>query len=367
MGTYTRFRAARRGTCPQANHDEAHDRAQHDKAQHDKAQHDKAHHDKVHDRAHADTTTKPTTRSTMTHTTTHTTKNTTTLLTKLCAAVRAATLVAVLACAVLAREARAQESVTGTVERTVEINAAKEAGTADRVIAEVLNGSIELVVDPSVPAPRVVATFTVDGKDDKDLKRRIELVKLFAERAADQTVVVQPMFPGKAMARDSVAVRIVVPKCGDSALKVTNGTLRAVGTSGKLKMSCKNGSVRVERPAGSVDANTSLGPIDIVDAGAEVRASAANGPVTVTLADGNDLPFDVETRNGVASVEVGAGYDGIVTMHTTSGDLEVSDKGKHTRTPKLGDHSKTVEIGAATGNSAIRSTVGDITLTVRAK
>ena len=28
---------------------------------------------------------------------------------------------------------------------------------------------------------------------------------------------------------------------------------------------------------------------------------------------------------------------------------------------------QTVEIGAATGNSAIRSTVGDITLTVRAK
>ena len=106
----------------------------------------------------------------------------------------------------------------------------------------------------------LVGSFTVDGKDDKDLKRRIELVKLFAERAADQTVVVQPMFPGKAMARDSVAVRIVVPKCGDSALKVTNGTLRAVGTSGKIKLSCKNGSVRVERPAGSVDANTSLGP-----------------------------------------------------------------------------------------------------------
>jgi len=300
-----------------------------------------------------------------THTTTTTSRS---IPSRLC--VHALALASILAVAGTSRAARAQDSVTGSVERIVEIAAAKDAKPAvvlERVIAEAAAGSIELVVDATVAAPRVEAKFTVDGKDDKDLKRRMELVKLFAERAADQTVVVQPMFPGKAMARDSVALRIVVPGCGDSALKIADGSLRAAGTSGKLKLTSRKGAIRVERAAGSIDANATNGSIDIVDAGAEVRASAAEGAVTVVLADGNDLPFDVETRSGTARVEVGAGYDGIVTMHSTSGDLDVSDSGKRTRTPKLGDHSKTVEVGAATGNSAIRSTTGDIKLTVRAK
>ncbi|MFZ4749472.1 MAG: hypothetical protein ACOYMM_03075 [Phycisphaerales bacterium] len=295
------------------------------------------------------------------------TTRTRSLLTRPCMRAFALAIASILAVAGTTRAARAQESVTGSVERVAEIAAAKDPQAVERVIAEANAGSIELVVDAAVAAPRVEAKFTVDGKDDKDLKRRMELVKLFAERAADQTVVVQPMFPGKAMPRDSVALRIVVPRGGDSALKIANGSLRAFGTAGKLKLTSKNGAIRVERPAGSVDANATNGAIDIVDAGAEVRASAANGAVTVVLADGNDLPFDVETRNGTARVEVGAGYDGIVTMHSTAGDLDVSDSGKHTRTPKLGDHSKTVEVGAATGNSAIRSTTGDIKLTVRAK
>jgi hypothetical protein len=253
------------------------------------------------------------------------------------------------------------------VERTADLAAAREAGVAERVIAEVAAGSLELVVDPNISRPRIEAEFTVDGEDEKDVKRRSELVKLFAERVADQTIVVQPMFPGKPMERDAARIRITVPKAGDASLKGTKGAVKAVGTSGKLKASTKEGAIRIERHAGSVDASADAGAIEIVDAGGEVRVAAGDGAVTVVLADGNDLPFDIETRNGLVRLEVGADFDGIVKMHSTSGKIDLSDPGKRARVPQSSDHSKTVEIGAAGGHSEVRTTAGAIKLKVRAK
>ena len=291
----------------------------------------------------------------------------------------ACTLVSILACTLVSPFAMTYAAIaddddisTATITRSVEIPAAKDSGAkdkpvADRVIAEVASGSIELVVDAGRDTPQVEAEFTVDGSDEKDVKRRSELVRLFAERAADQTVVVQPIFPGKAMKRDSVKVRIVVPKCGEASLKSANGALTTAGTAGKLKLVTKNGAIKVSKHAGSIDASAANGAIDIDGAGAEVRASATNGAVTVTLTDDNDLPFDIESRNGSVRVEVGAGFDGVVKMHTTTGSLDLSDPARRARLTQSTEHSETVEIGAAGGQSDIRTTTGSIRLTVRAK
>lgn len=268
-----------------------------------------------------------------------------------------------------AAHARVQddEVSTGRVERTSEIAAPKEKGLADRVIAEIGAGSIELVVDPNRDAPHIEAEFTIDGRDDKDVKRRTELVKLYAERAADQTIVVQPLFPGKPMARDSVRVRIVVPKSGEVTIRSTTGSISTAGTEGKMKLTTKGGAVTVKGHAGSLDVHAGDGEVEIEGARAEVRVSAGNGAVAVALADGNDLPFEIEARNGSVRVEVGAAFDGIVKMHTTSGSLDLKDPTKRSRLPQTTEHSKTVEIGAATGNSEIRTTTGSIRLSIRAK
>lgn len=256
---------------------------------------------------------------------------------------------------------------TASVAKSADIAAAKEKGAADRVVAEVINGSIELVVDDGRDAPLVEAEFTVDGNDEKDIKRRSELVRLYAERAADQTVVVQPIFPGKAMKRDSVKVRIVVPKCGDTSLKCTNGAVTTAGTAGKLKISTRNGAIKVANHAGSIDANAANGGVEIKGAGAEVRVSAGNGAVEVSLADGNDLPFEVESKTGTVRVEVGPTFDGIVKMNTTTGEISLSDSGKRLRTTHETEHSRTVELGAAGGTSEIRTTTGSVRLAVRSK
>lgn len=278
-----------------------------------------------------------------------------------------ATLVGILVAAPLSAHAQEEKVATGSVERTAEIAASKDQAAADRVIAEIGAGSIELVVDANRDAAHIEADFTIDGRDDKDVKRRTELVKLYAERAADQTIVVQPMFPGKAMPRDSVRVRIVVPKSGEVTIRSVAGSITTTGTAGKMKLTTKSGAVKVKDHAGSLDVHAGDGPVEIAGARAEVRVNAGNGAVAVSLADGNDLPFEIEARNGEVRVEVGAAFDGIVKMHTTAGDLDVSDPAKRSRLPQTTDHSKTVEIGAATGNSEIRTTTGSIRLAIRSK
>lgn len=256
---------------------------------------------------------------------------------------------------------------TASVAKSADIVAAKDKDSADRVVAEVLNGSIELVVDAGRDVPLVEAEFTVDGNDEKDIKRRSELVRLYAERAADQTVVVQPIFPGKAMKHDSVKVRIIVPKCGDTSLKCTNGTISTAGTAGKLKVSTRNGAIKVAGHAGSIDANAANGGIEIKGAGAEVRATAANGAIEIVLADGNDRPFEIESKTGAVRVEVGATFDGTVKMNTTSGEISLNDSGKRMRTTHETEHARTVEIGAAAGSSEIRTTTGSVRLAIRSK
>ena len=264
--------------------------------------------------------------------------------------------------------ARADDDVDTTrIERAVDLAAARDAGLAERVVAEITAGSVELIVDAALDRPRIEAEFTVDGESEKDVKRRAELVKLFAERVADQSVVVQPMFPGKSMPRDSVRVRILVPRCGDSSVKSGAGSIRTVGTAGRLKLNARNGAIRSERHAGSIDASSENGKIEVVDAGGEVRVSSGNGTVEVSLAAGNDLPFDIETRNGTIRVEVGVDFDGIVKIHTTNGAIDVSDPAKRTRVPQSSDHSKTVEVGAAGGHSEVRTTNGAVKFKARSK
>ena len=256
---------------------------------------------------------------------------------------------------------------TGAVTRTVDVARAKDATKADRVIAEVVNGSIELVVDAGRDTPQVEAEFTVDGSDEKDVKRRTELVKLYAERAADQTVVVQPMFPGKAMKRDSVKVRIIIPSCGEASLKSANGTLATRGTAGKLKLHAKNGAISVDGHVGALDATSTSGSIEIKGAGGEVRATSTSGSIEVRLADGNNRPFEIESRTGTVRVEVGASFNGTVKLNTTSGGLDLADGARRARMTLASDHAKTFEIGEPGDQSEIRTTTGSIKLSVRAK
>jgi hypothetical protein len=263
--------------------------------------------------------------------------------------------------------AYAQKFDPQVVVRTADVAAAREKGVAERLLVEIVDGSIEVTVDANADVPRIEAEFTVDGGDPKDVARRAELAKLYAERAADQTVVVKPILAGKAMPRDRVKLRVVMPSVGDASLRAASGDVTVEGTGGKLKIVTKKGDVRVKNHAGGVDVNGAGGLVELLGIGGAVKALATDGALTISLADGNDHPFDAQTRTGELRVEVGVDFDGVVKMHSTGGRLDVRDSAGRTRVPNAGDHSKTVEVGAASDQSELRSTTGAVRLTVRAK
>ena len=120
----------------------------------------------------------------------------------------------------------------------------------EKLMVEVAHGSIEVIVDAKANDTRIEAQFTVDGMDLKDAERRAQVVKLYAERSADGTIVVQPVFPGKAMARDSAKVTIRVPTCGDSSVKSVDGAISVRGITGALRVSTKSGSIKVTEHLG---------------------------------------------------------------------------------------------------------------------
>jgi len=179
--------------------------------------------------------------------------------------------------------------------------------------------------------------------------------------------VVKPILAGKAMPRDRVKLRVVMPSVGDASLRAASGDVTVEGTGGKLKIVTKKGDVRVKNHAGGVDVNGAGGLVELLGIGGAVKALATDGALTISLADGNDHPFDAQTRTGELRVEVGVDFDGVVKMHSTGGRLDVRDSAGRTRVPNAGDHSKTVEVGAASDQSELRSTTGAVRLTVRAK
>jgi len=270
--------------------------------------------------------------------------------------------------------ARASDDVkTATVHREAEIAREKPAADAkpgepvrERILAEIQDGEIELVVDPKLDETTVTAEFIVDGEDAKDVERREQLVRVYAERAADGTIVVQALFPGKPMKRDRVKAVILTPGTGDSMVKSVNGAIRVRGTSGSLRVATKNGAIKVSEHTGSVDATAQNGSIEIALATDGVRATSTNGGVRVSLADGNDHPLEIESKAGAVELELGSTFDGALRVTTVSGSITLDDPSKRARTPEIGDHSLTVEFGAAAGQSHIETTAGSVVVRLRA-
>ncbi|MFM7259023.1 MAG: DUF4097 family beta strand repeat-containing protein [bacterium] len=261
-----------------------------------------------------------------------------------------------------------------TVEKLAAIAREKASDSAkagepvhERILAEIQDGEIELAVDPKSDETTVRAEFTVDGESAKDVERREQLVRVYAERAADGTIVVQAMFPGKPMKRDRVRVAITTPGTGDSMVKSVNGAITVHGTAGSLRVATKNGSIKVAKHTGSVDATAQTGAIEVALATDGVRATSTNGSVRVSLADGNDHPFEIESKAGAVDLELPATFDGAVRVTTVSGAITLDDPAKRARTPEIGDHSLTAEFGAGVGQSSIETTAGSVVVRLRAQ
>ncbi|MDI9402388.1 MAG: DUF4097 family beta strand repeat-containing protein [Limnohabitans sp.] len=258
---------------------------------------------------------------------------------------------------------------TSTVAHASEIARARDedgSEVADRVLAEVPRGSIKLTVDRKAREASIEAEFTVDGTDAKDVERRSKLVSLYAVRAADGTVVATPVFPGKLMERDAVKLVIRVPASSDTALKGGEGSVEVRGTSGDLRVSTKSGAITIADHTGLIDARTESGAISIAGATEAVKVKSTSGAISISLADGNDHPFDAESKSGAIAAEVGTSFDGVLRLLSARGEVSLSDDTKRARVVESETHAMTVEFGAAVSHSEMHSMDGRLSITVRA-
>lgn len=285
--------------------------------------------------------------------------------------VRIAALVACLAPSLVVAPAWAQSDTKAkpkfvqTVSHNADIARVADAKEGERLMVDIVAGSIECTVDPKAGETRVSAEFSVDGTDADDAQRRAKLVKLYAERASDGTIIVNTVFPGGRLPYDSVKLSVIAPTTDELVLKSTTGSVRAKSTTGKLRASTRTGAISIDGHRGPIDARATDGRIDVTDAHEVVHATTANGAIGVTLADDNDQPFKIESRNGAVRVEVGLAFDGVVNMMTTGGAISVVDPAKRARLSQHSDTRVVAEFGAAASQCEIKTSNGAVTLAAR--
>ena len=257
---------------------------------------------------------------------------------------------------------KAKPKFLETVSRTADIARAADAEGGERLMADIAVGEIECTVDPKATETRISAEFSVDGMDAADVQRRIKLVKLYAERASDGTLIVNTIFPGARLPYDSVKLSIIAPTTDEVVLKSATGSVRARSTTGKLRASTKTGAISIDGHRGPIDARATDGRVDVTGATETVQVTTTNGAIGVTLADDNDQPFTVESRNGAVRVELSAAFDGVVNMITTGGAISIVDPVKRGRVSQYSDTRVVAEFGAAASQCEIKTSNGAVTL-----
>ena len=262
-------------------------------------------------------------------------------------------------------QSKSEKEILRTAERDAEITRVADAKDGERLMLEIANGRLRLRSDAKAESTRISAVFTVDGVDAADAERRTKLVRLYAERADEGTIIVGAYFPGKAMPRDSVELDVTAPPVQEAVLKSADGVVEARGTTGRLRMITRDGEVIVADHAGPVDARAVNGRILVEGATDSVQAKSTNGAVQIVLADGNDNPFTIEARNGAVIVEVASDFDGVVTMLTANGRLGVVDPAKIVRVSEISSTRLVAEVGEAQGQSTVATSNGAITLVRR--
>jgi hypothetical protein len=259
-------------------------------------------------------------------------------------------------------DAKPKPKFAQTVAKSADIARVSDAKEGERLMVDIAVGSIECTVDEKASETRIAAELSVDGKDAADAERRAKLVKLYAERASDGTIIVNAVYPGERLPYDSVKLTVVAPPTAEIVLKSMTGSVRAKGTTGDLRARTNTGAVVVEDHRGPLDVRATDGRIDVKGATESVQAITTNGAINLALAAGNDQPFKVESRNGAVRVEVGAEFDGVVNMTTTGGAISVVDPAKRARLSQHSDTRLVAELGAAASQCEIKTSNGSVTL-----
>ncbi len=251
--------------------------------------------------------------------------------------------------------------------RTVEV--AQVAGKALRVRAE--NGAVR-VTPGSGNAVTIRATIRAETEE------RLEETKISAERSADGTLAIEPVWPaGGRRPNEGCGFEVAILDARGIDVQTSNGDIDLTGMGGKAELKTDNGSVTVRSQAGGVRVKTTNGSITldgvegravartnnakirISGATGPVEAKNSNGPVDVQLSSDNEGPIQVVTNNAKVRLALSQVFKGALHLKTSNGKVKF-DKPEHVQVIKSGHSSARLRVGEGGSPSSVKTNNGAI-------
>jgi len=244
------------------------------------------------------------------------------------------------------------------------------------------NGAVSVTADAAATSVHVTAEITCTGLTFAEAQERLGATILSVERAADQTLVVKPVFAGGARGNDSASITITIPNARGAMITTSNGSIDAKGLVGTLTLASSNGRVQVERHNGDVSIDTSNGRIELVaisgtvraetsngringaDLGGPVTARSSNGGITIALSLAQRGPMHLHTSNGAIDATVGPGFAGRVAFDTSNGRVSVHDAANRVSIREIDKNDGWIVVGEDASSSQVETSNGRITFTI---
>lgn len=239
------------------------------------------------------------------------------------------------------------------LKRPIAMTAPIQASSPIRVVSA--NGSIAVVAS-DVTQVEIDATFYSDSRD------RLDRATLVAERLADGTLSVRPVWPGQRRGNEGASITVRTPSANGVHIDTSNGSVNISGLAGKAFLDTSNASIVVREHVGEIFADTTNGSINIADATGKVTADTSNASITVSLAKDNPGPVEIKSSNGSVTFLVGEAFVGKLSADTSNGRVNLLGFGSGVSGLTTTKKSATMTVGEAVHTSRVKTSNASITI-----
>lgn len=163
----------------------------------------------------------------------------------------------------------------------------------------------------------------------------------------------------------SVSLVVTAPPNADIDARSGDGSIRAEGISGAVKLHTGDGSVKVNDVTGAVDASSGDGSIAVTGKLSKLRARSGDGSMTIEAQPGSTAAdeWDLTTGDGSITLRLPGDFNADIDAHTGDGGIRVHDLTLSNVSGETSRHDLRGRLGSGGRTVRIRTGDGSITLT----
>ena len=246
-----------------------------------------------------------------------------------------------------------------------------------------VDGSIDVQEDTAVQGISVSAMLVAGGKTVQEAQDRLKATKIEITEPSTGEVSIKAIWPKPTSQADSVSFTIRLPELQGFNGRSSNGRITVDGASGPTTIATSNGDVSVTGSQQSLDINTSNGDVDIRDHIGDIMIDTSNGNVdianlmggasvetsnsrvTVQLSNESTKPVKLTTSNDDINLTCGTAWNGVISVDTSNDNIVVNGANGRIQSQSIKDESGTITVGSGGESSRLKTSNGDINVTVR--